>query len=95
MARWKYKINSGIALREAIEDGNTERTVKCLLQCCLELGSKLLKADLEDCKYELEDIIESLKMWTPSDDEDDEEAIDTYLGDFYDICDSIRAWVSM
>lgn len=95
MAQWKYTITSGTALREAIEDGDTECTVACLLACCLELYNKLSKADLEDCDYELEDIIESLKMWTPSDDEDDMEIINTYLGDFYEICDSIRAWISI
>lgn len=95
MAQWKYTITGGTALREAIEDGGTEQTVECLLQCCSELYNKLSKADLEDYDYELEDIIESLKMWTPSDDEDDTEIIDTYLGDFYDICDSVRAWISM
>lgn len=95
MAQWKYTITSGTALREAIEDGDTECTVWCLLQCCLELHFKLSKADLDDCAYELEDIIESLKMWTPLDDEDDTEIIDTYLGDFYEICDSVRAWISM
>ena len=95
MAQWKYTITSGTALREAIYDGDTERTVACLLACCSELYNKLSKAALENYDYELEDIIESLKMWTPSDDEDDTEIIDTYLGDFYEICDSVRAWISI
>lgn len=95
MAQWKYTITSGTALREAIYDGDTERTVECLLKCCSELHNKLSEEDLEDCSYELEDIIESLKVYTPSDDEDDTENIDAYLGDFYDICDSVRAFVAL
>ena len=95
MGMWKYTINFGTALREAIEDGNTEETVECLSKCYEELMSKLSKTDKEDLKYEIEDTIDMLNSYEFSSDEEDEENIDYYLAEFYDICDSVRAFVSL
>ena len=96
MAMWKYTINNGTALREAIEDGSTEETVKCLLKCYNELKNKLSDEDMEDYGYDIEDTIDTLKWYVfSSDDEEDEENIDYYLAEFYDICDSVRAFISL
>ena len=37
MAMWKYTIENGKALREAIAEGNTEATIECLMNCFNEL----------------------------------------------------------
>lgn len=96
MAMWKYTITNGTALREAIEDGSTEETVKCLAKCYKELISKLYKGDKEDFEYDIEDTIYTLDSYEFSSDyEEDEENIDYYLAEFYDICDSVRAFISL
>lgn len=96
MAQWKYTIKSGSDLRESIEEGNTEETVECLIRCFNELWNKLDEEDLEDYDEELEDIIDELVAYEDSDyDEDDTETIDSYLEQFYDICDAVRAWISI
>lgn len=95
MAQWRYIIKSGTALRNAIAEGNTEDALKCLIKCFKELQNNLDNEDLEDYDEDLEDIIGTLTEYIPSDDEEDTEAIDSYLEQFYDICDDVRAWISM
>lgn len=96
MAQWKYTITSGTALREAIEDGDTEQTIKCLLKCCSELYNKLSKDNCDEYDYEIEDIVNALSAYVLyNDDEDDTETIDLCLNDFYDICDDVRAFVAL
>lgn len=91
MAMWKYTIDSGKALREAIEDGSTIETVECLKVCCQELMDKLGAIDRHYCAEDIQDIIDTI------DDADmyDIDEIDDCLRDFYDLCDGIRAFVSL
>ena len=93
MAMWKYTIESGSALHEAIYDGNTERTVSCLLKCYQELYNKLCKADKEEYEYEIEESIEILTYYEA--DPDDEDDVNYYLEEFYDLCDSVRAFIKI
>lgn len=93
MAQWKYTINSGSDLRKAIIKGDTEGTLECLIRCFKELWNKLDDEDLEDYNEDLEDIINVLTEYNPSD-EEDTEMIDSYLEELYDICDAVRAWVA-
>ncbi len=93
MAKWKYKLNSGSALREAIDNEDEEQVVKCLLLCYEELYSKLSDEDKEWKGYDIEDSIEILKFYVA--DPDDEDDVNYYLEDFYDICDELRAWIEV
>ncbi len=95
MAMWKYTIQNGTALREAIYDGNTEQTVKCLLQCYKELRDKLSDEDMEDYEYDIADTIGVLMSYEMCPCEDDEENINYYLTEFYDICDDVRAFIKL
>lgn len=96
MAMWKYTIRGGSNLRNAIYEGDTKRTIECLIQCFDELWNKLSKEDLEEYDYEIEDIVDSLGVYVLSDDEDeDTENINEYLRDFFDICDDVRAFVTL
>ena len=94
MAQWKYTIKSGKALREAIEDGDTDATIECLIKCFRELWEKLSEEDLEDYEIDIEEVVNALNVYMPSD-EDDTEIIDEYLDEFYRICDDVRAWISL
>lgn len=87
---WKYTLNSGSALREAIDDGNLEQTRECLLLCYKELLDKLSNEDAEIYRFDICDEYYSLEVCDL-----DEESIDDYLARFYDICDDVRAFVTI
>jgi hypothetical protein len=89
MARWKYTLNSGSALREAIYNEGMEQTVKCLLLCYKEVRNKLDEEDRDYRGMEIEDTIFNLENF------DDGEDIDDYLEYFYDLCDELRVWVGI
>ena len=95
MARWEYTITNGKALHEAIADGDIELVVKCLLKCYQELQSKLSEDDDAWKGYEIEDAIDILTVYHISHDDDDEDDIDNYLDDFYNLCDELRAWITL
>lgn len=91
---WKYTLKTGKVLREAIDNEDMEQVVKCLLSCCIELNKKLYGEDCITYGLELDDIYIVLNCYEPSEDEEEnEEAIDEYLEQFYDICDDVRAWI--
>lgn len=93
---WKYKLKSGSALREAICNEDLEQTVKCLLSCCIELNRKLRGEDKSDYGLELDDIFTALSSYEINgDEEENEEIINDYLADFYDICDDVGAWIEI
>lgn len=93
MARWKYTLNSGSALREAIHNEDTEQVVKCLLLCYKELLDKLVGEDRKGFMWDIEDTINVLTLYES--DPDDEDNINYYLEEFYDICDELRAWIEI
>lgn len=91
MAKWNYTITSGTALREAINSEDTEQVVTYLVQCYQELLNKLSEEDKEWKQWDIEDTIEFL-----SGSEDlDEDDINYYLEEFYDLCDDLRAFVAL
>ena len=93
MARWKYTLNSGSALREAIDNEDLEQVVKCLLLCYQELLDKLDEWDEQDYEIDIQDSVGVLQAYELYHDEDDEECVDDYLEEFYDLCDELRAWI--
>lgn len=91
MAKWNYTLHFGKNLREAIKAEDVEAVVKCLIACYRELLNKLSDEDRDWKEYDIEDGIERLENY----DEDDEDEIDYYLAEFYDICDDVGAWVAI
>lgn len=96
MAKWKYTINSGSALREAIDNEDTEQVVKCLLLCYKELSDKLSEKDknwfgegIEQEVYTL-DYIDRMGV-----EDEDADEINNRLEEFYDLCDNVRAFVAL
>ena len=92
--KWKYTLNSGSALREAIDNEDLEQVVKCLLLCYQELLDKLDEWDEQDYEIDIQDSVGVLMAYELCPDEDDEDCIDDYLSDFYDLCDELRAWIT-
>jgi hypothetical protein len=95
MARWKYTLNSGSALREAIDNDDMEQVVKCLLLCYKELLDKLDEWDEADYEIDINDSIGVLMAYELCHDEDDEDYINDQLEEFYDLCDELRAFVEI
>lgn len=93
MARWKYTLNSGSALREAINNEDTERVVKCLLICYKELLDKLVGEDRKGFMWDIADTIDVLTLYEL--DSDDEDNVNYYLEEFYNLCDELRAWIEI
>lgn len=90
MGKWKYTIRFGKHLREAIEAEDIDMVVKCLIACYRELLNKLSDEDKKDYDFEIEDWIYTLEAY----DSDDEDEVNDYLEEFYNICDGLRAWIS-
>jgi hypothetical protein len=95
MANWKYRLQNGSALREAIDNDDMEQVVKCLLLCYEELLNKLDEWDESDYEIDIQDSIGVLMAYELCNDEDDEDCINDYLEEFYDLCDELRAWIEM
>lgn len=96
MARWKYTLNSGPALREAIDNEDMTQVVKCLRLCYEELNQMLGREDRESYWSDIEDALVELACFDPNDDEEDnEEMINCWLADFYDFCDDVRVWIGI
>ena len=95
MARWKYTLDSGKALHEAIENEDMEQVVKCLLLCYNELLDKLYEWDADDYEEDIRDSIGVLMAYQLCPDEDGEDTINDYLEEFYDLCDDVRAWIGI
>ena len=92
---WKYTLNSGSALREAIYKDDMEQVLKCLLLCYRELLDKLDKWDEADYEIDIQDSIGVLMAYTLCPDEDDEDYINDKLEEFYDLCDELRVWIEL
>lgn len=90
MSKWIYTINSGKALHEAINAEDEQLVVKCLLCCYKELYDKLTEEDKEWKWIDIEDAIGCLEHY-----DEDEDDIDNYLDEFYNICDDLRAWITL
>ena len=96
MVKWDYIITSGKKLREAIHNEDIRLVVKALLLCYKELYSKLSDEDKDWKGMDIEDSIENLSLYTfDLDDEDDEDNVNYYLDEFYNLCDDLKAWVEI
>lgn len=93
MAQWNYTLRFGKKLREAIEAEDEKMVVKCLIACYRELLNKLSDEDREDYEYDIKESIEILTYYEA--DPDDEDNVDYYLEEFYNICDDVRAWIAI
>lgn len=86
---WKVQINSGKALRAAIEDDDYDAVIKGIKDCYKEMLEKgvIDEDDFEEWTEQLD--------WLDLDSEDAEEAIDYELSNLYDACDNLDCWIAM
>lgn len=97
--KWEVRLESGKALRQAIDGEDGEEIKEALKNCYKEINRKMPEEFDED---ELESMLDDLDMADFSENEevgvDAEEAednVNAYLGDFYDFCDGYNIWVEI
>jgi len=100
MSKWAVTLNSGKALREAIDEEDVIKCFECLKACYQELHDKLPESFTDvDLDMALEDIDIQLSDFQDPEDpdayEDAEDELNYLLDDFYDLCDNLRVWVGM
>lgn len=93
MTKWVYTLTNGKALHDAICKSDKQLVVKCLLACYKELYAKLTDEDKEWRGFDIEDTIETLTYYDVYNAEDDD--VDYFLDDFYNLCDELRAWITL
>ena len=105
MTEWKYKLDfEGKVLRSLI---NKEETIENIIAIynqivvCLESWKRrLCEPDKEDWEYDIESMIEDLQCACPDVEDnngydEEQDNLNCYLKDFYDMCDNARVWIGI
>lgn len=107
MAKWKHTLYCGGALREAIEqydseDSDSAKILEVLVDCCKELksivegenGEDYFSLMYEDYIVEVDGALSEAKELKEQGDEIDSDYVNTLLEILYDSCDEERIWVA-
>lgn len=105
MANWNYDLKTnGIKLRDLIRKGDSSQKnclaiLEQMVVCCKWLQTKLTEEDKDCYGFDIEDLIEDCedtKYYLDEFDEDsNEDNIDEMLGEFYDLMDEMRVWITL
>lgn len=105
MIEWKYKLElEGKTLRSLINKEETMENIIAIYNqiiVCLESWKKRLrKSDKANWEYDIESMIEDLQCVCPDLKNNDgyyeeQENLNYYLRDFYDMCDAARVWIGV
>ena len=101
MAKWKYTLKNGKALRDAINKASNEDTLEALRKCYEEIHEAMpdeyteedLYRDIEDIENQL-DNCENYEDYDMTED-DVQDEVNYLLSHFYDLCDGLRIWVDL
>lgn len=92
MAKWRYTLKFGEALRNAIYDEDYEAILDALVACFTELNQALPEDyDEDELERDLEDISAIKENF--DDGEDIEDDINYKLDELYDLGDNLLVWV--
>ena len=98
MREWKYTLNNGKILREAIKEENYEKILKTLKECYTEILDFFVKeglTELEDRDDEYEEYIENIDVLLDNVDTIEEDDIDYELFLLYEMCDDTNIWIEL
>lgn len=107
MKKWKYEVKSlSIQLRELINESNSDYSdcVKILektVEICKYIKTILSEKDKDIWEDSFDDMIERIKdsleyeISEDNDEEDNENVVNYYLGDFYDLCDTVNIFLAV
>ena len=86
--RWKSRCKEWKEVRQMIWEGDTSGIMKSMLKICKKYAEQ--KWDFAD---DFERMVEDLEVVV--DDDLDDEEVDYYLNDFYDLCDYAGVWLEV
>lgn len=85
---WDYTLRTGAELRDAIHREDLRDIILALRKGHEELHS----VGLID-EWELDTYTEDFEMYLDDTDDLNDETVNYELGNFYDLCDSLRVWI--
>lgn len=98
---WKHKLDSGKALRQAINEDDNKATLKALMACYKEIHKLIpYQYDENDLDNDCEEIYNQLDncdnyVAYEMTEEELQEEINYLLKQFYDLCDDNGIWVEL
>lgn len=105
MSNWKYNIDKeGVELRNLLNNAETLENIADLythiIECLNTIRKMLTRKDSEKWGNEIDNMIEDLEMAQPdlSDDlnyKEEEDNLNYYLDEFYNLCDNIGVWIGI
>ena len=106
MKKWNYEVKGlSIQLRELINESNSDYSdcVKILektVEICEYIKTVLSEKDKDIWEDSFDDMIDSIQdaidyeISEDNDTEENEDIVNYYLGDFYDLCDASNIWLA-
>lgn len=106
MKTWQYEVKDlSVQLRELINESNSDYSdcVKILekaVEICKYIKTIFSEKDKDIWEDSFDDMIERIKdsleyeISEDNDEEDNENVVNYYLGDFYDLCDVANIWLA-
>lgn len=105
MANWKYNIDKeSVELRSLLNNAETLENIVGLysniIECLNIIRKTLTRKDSEKWGSEIDNMIEDMEMAQPdlSDDlnyKEEEDNLNYYLDEFYNLCDNIGVWIGI
>ena len=86
MSKWKFTLPNSKALRQAIEDEDSDAILRQIVIAYEEL-SKILE---EDMTSEIESVRDDIECQAF-----DEDSVNYQLSNLYDICDARKVWIEL
>ena len=105
MKKWKYEVKSlSVQLRELINESNSDYSncveiLEKTVEICEYIKTILSEKDKDIWEDSFDDMIDNIKEYlnyelNEDDDSDNEDIVNYYLGDFYDLCDVVNIWLA-
>lgn len=98
MAQWRYTLNGGKYLRDAIDNEDINEILLWLENLYTDINDKFPEEfDEISLKSVIADIEGVGEDWENGymDEEEVESSIDFLLNNFYDLCDNMKIWVGI
>lgn len=106
MKKWNYEVKGlSVQLRELINESNSDYSdcVKILektVEICEYIKTIFSEKDKDIWEDSFDDMIDSIQegyhyeISEDNDEEENEDIVNYYLGDFYDLCDASNIWLA-
>ena len=97
--KWTYKLQSGVALREAIHSEDLNKVLDAIMNCWRELLDEgyITEQDYYNSETDIEDLRDTVMNYEEYELHytDVEQEVDYELDNLYDFCDEEGIWVEI